>query len=278
MSCSADNIAISDRASPLDTICINKASSAELEESIRSMYKWYDNAHICIIYLAATTNASAMGVDFWFTRGWTLQELVAPKYIKFYEMRWNQLVADWSNDKTNPVILRNIESATMISHGDMTALSAVPISRRMQWAARREVIRGEDAAYSLMGIFNVNISTAYGEGPEQAFLHLLKEILNTATNDMIDIFNWAGEYPVHDSPLLPSSPKAYLRSWASAFPSYFPIPHCHIAPSVIIMRLSISKLLCLISRIPTMFSRPKFSISSRVLPSIAPELELRSQS
>jgi hypothetical protein len=139
----------------LDTVCINKASSAELDESIRSMYKWYGNAHICITYLAATMNASAMGADPWFTRGWTLQELVAPKYIKFYDMRWNKLVADWSNDRTNPVILRNIESATMISPG---ALAAVPISRRMQWAARREVTRGEDAAYSLMGIFNVNIS------------------------------------------------------------------------------------------------------------------------
>jgi hypothetical protein len=195
----------------------------------------------------------------------------------------------------------------MFSHGDMAALAAVPISRRMQWAARREVTRGEDAAYSLMDIFNVNISTAYGEGPEQAFLRLLKEILNTATNDVIDIFNWAGEHAVHNLPLLPSIPlKAYLRSCPAdqlrmgrpmepltlthlglripvvlllAAPTTNPaLSYRSISDYYATVNIQTSKPHIPASRVPTMFSTPKFSISSRVLPSIAPELELRLQS
>ncbi|KAF9473343.1 hypothetical protein BDN70DRAFT_817373, partial [Pholiota conissans] len=165
----------------MDTVCINKDSSSELDESIRSMYAWYKRSEICIVYLSETQHITQVQYDAWFTRGWTLQELLAPKLLKFYSSAWIKLAHDW-NDKTNSNILSSIEQATTITsfelhHGHDVSILHVPMSRRMQWAAFRKVTREEDMAYSLMGIFNVSISIAYGEGADRAFLRLLEEIM-----------------------------------------------------------------------------------------------------
>ncbi|KAF9477473.1 hypothetical protein BDN70DRAFT_765366, partial [Pholiota conissans] len=177
----------------MDTICINKESSSELDESIRSMYKWYCDASICITYLAHTSTLSDMLYDPWFTRGWTLQELLAPSKIKFYSMGWEKLVSD-DNDKESLPIISQISAATTITSDEIMTFtndSSIPHSRKMQWAANRQVTREEDTAYSLMGIFNISISIAYGEGAERAFFRLLKKILASSKN-VSDIFNWAG--------------------------------------------------------------------------------------
>jgi hypothetical protein len=188
----------------MDTVCINKESSAELDESIRSMFKWYRDASICLTYLAKTHVLSDMSCDPWFTRGWTLQELLAPSRFKFYTAHWGVL-APGANDKFNPLIHMQITAATSITSTellkflpeDVTAGGVVyrkdgysGISRRMEWAARRRVTREEDQAYSLMGLFNVSMSIAYGEGAERAFLRLLKKILAASTYNS-DMFNWA---------------------------------------------------------------------------------------
>ncbi|KAF9470645.1 hypothetical protein BDN70DRAFT_845784, partial [Pholiota conissans] len=175
----------------MDTVCINKSSSSELDESIRSMYKWYRSADVCITYLAETVSLAEISKDPWFTRGWTLQELLAPYTLKFYNRDWKQLT-QYKNDKQNRKILQKIEEATTISEEELSVDCKVPISRKMQWAANREVTREEDIAYSLMGVFGVSMSIAYGEGCEQAFVHLIKEILNISKNDVLDILNWAG--------------------------------------------------------------------------------------
>lgn len=201
----------------MDTICINKDSSAELDESIRSMYKWYEGAHPCITYLAETVNLSDMHNDSWFTRGWTLQELLAPSEIRFYNVHWNKLVESDKNNKKNPIILKQIEEATTITVRELQPdkLLSIPISRRMQMAAKRQVTREEDSAYSLMGIFNVSIPTAYGEGSRRAFYRLLQEILNSTSYRITDIFNWAGFDFSGISSLLPSSLQAYLHRSSS---------------------------------------------------------------
>ncbi|KJA17720.1 hypothetical protein HYPSUDRAFT_46055 [Hypholoma sublateritium FD-334 SS-4] len=203
----------------IDTICINKESSSELDESIRSMYNWYQSASMCITYLADTSNPSEMHRDTWFTRGWTLQELIAPRHIKFHDANWQQIIPGMENDKKNPQIILQIKRATGIVKDELeTVLSKTPISRRMQWAAHRRVTREEDMAYSLMGIFDVSISIAYGEGAERAFVRLLKEILNTSTHNVLDIVNWGhGDTPsernqaIRTSALLPPGPQYYLR-------------------------------------------------------------------
>ncbi|KAF9473348.1 hypothetical protein BDN70DRAFT_817375, partial [Pholiota conissans] len=176
----------------MDTVCINKDSSSELDESIRSMYAWYERADICIVYLSETQTITQIPYDTWFTRGWTLQELLAPKILKFYSSKWIQL-AQGSNDKTNFNILGFIRQATTITpfelHRGISFLH-VPLSRRMQWAASREVTREEDMAYSLMGVFDVSISIAYGEGADRAFLRLLEEIMKKAPSGALDLLNW----------------------------------------------------------------------------------------
>ncbi|KAF9473344.1 hypothetical protein BDN70DRAFT_817378, partial [Pholiota conissans] len=161
----------------MDTICINKDSSSELDESIRSMYAWYKRSHVCIVYLSETMTVSQIPQDSWFTRGWTLQELLAPERLKFYGADWTKLESLGVNDKDG--LITYIEQATTISHAEITNVACTPFSRRMQWAASRKVTREEDVAYSLMGIFNMSISIAYGEGADRAFRRLLKEILTS---------------------------------------------------------------------------------------------------
>ncbi|KAF9471239.1 hypothetical protein BDN70DRAFT_820256, partial [Pholiota conissans] len=179
----------------MDTVCIDKSSSSELDESIRSMYKWYEDSSICITHLAESSSIADMANDSWFTRGWTLQELIAPKILKFYDCNWNQLTSSFQvNDKSHEGVQDQIKLATSITKGELALhyMPNHPISRRMQWAAKRRVTRGEDTAYSLMGIFDVSMSIAYGEGTGLAFSRLLKEIINTTKDGVLDIFNWAG--------------------------------------------------------------------------------------
>ncbi|KAF9482060.1 hypothetical protein BDN70DRAFT_853982 [Pholiota conissans] len=199
----------------MDTICINKESSSELDESIRSMYNWYERAGVCIVYLADTEKLSDISIDRWFTRGWTLQEMLSPKLLKFYNSNWDQFMPDSNNDKwcaDGSEIMEQIKRATTISREELNDLDKLSLSRRMQLAATREVTREEDTAYSLMGIFSVSISTAYGEGGETAFLRLLREILGSHSDRIFDLFNWAGpDRASSASTILPTRPQQYLH-------------------------------------------------------------------
>ncbi|KAF9483345.1 hypothetical protein BDN70DRAFT_329371 [Pholiota conissans] len=201
----------------MDTVCINKSSSSELDESIRSMYKWYEDATICITYLADSSSIDDMANDRWFTRGWTLQELFAPKYLNFYSCDWQRVETDTTwNDKECYDIQQVITSATGITRNHMDYPKLASISTKMRWAAKRQVTRAEDASYSLMGLFGVSMSIAYGEGPERAFARLVNEIINTMPGeDILDIFNFGGGPGTFDSTLhgfLPLNPKVYLDS------------------------------------------------------------------
>ncbi|KAH9950140.1 hypothetical protein B0H21DRAFT_687311, partial [Amylocystis lapponica] len=156
-----------------DTCCINKLSSAELDESIRSMYRWYSNAEICIVHLASTNALEDMEKDAWFTRGWTLQELLASSRIKFVNKDWEPLLPEESNDKSDTEFLEAISRITEIPIFDLRRFTASTdrIREKMAWAAKRKTTRVEDVAYSLIGIFNVTLVVAYGEG-DRAFYRL----------------------------------------------------------------------------------------------------------
>lgn len=201
----------------MDTVCINKESSSELDESIRSMFDWYTRADVCIIHLNDTQTLLDIHRDTWFTRGWTLQELLAPRWIKFCNRNWEYFVPDASaNDKSETrEIMSQIDKATSITYSELVfGIDDISLSRRMQMAASRKVTREEDTAYSLMGIFNVSISTAYGEGAERAFFRLLRAILESNSKGVLDFLNWAGLLPW--SPqlttfILPPSPKYYIH-------------------------------------------------------------------
>jgi hypothetical protein len=217
----------------MDTICINKDSSSELDESIRSMYKWYAGSDICITYLAETVALDDIHRDPWFTRGWTFQELLAPDCMTFYSKHWRKFVPyTHLGDKYNPYILNQISKATSITKDDLHASNDLPISRKMQLAAKRNVMREEDIAYSLMGVCGVSISIAYGEGAERAFFRLMTEVLNTSRK-VVDIFNCAQkEHPERPS-IIPSGPLAYLQCskdvmWMRHYPPIEPLLLTHV--------------------------------------------------
>lgn len=184
----------------LDTVCINKESSSELDESIRSMYKWYRESHVCITYLSEVSMVPFMHRDSWFTRGWTLQELLAPRNIRFYNKDWLPLVSthstlpgSGSNSIDSVDIQSQIQNATGITKLELDLckqgnIEKIYVSRRIELAASRNVTRAEDMAYSLMGILGVEITIAYGEGKERAFFRLVRELLNSSKN-ILDVFN-----------------------------------------------------------------------------------------
>lgn len=184
----------------MDTVCINKDSSSELDESIRSMYKWYRLAYICVAYLAETRELESMHADPWFTRGWTLQELLAPADVRFYNMDWEPFHMSLTGD-----VVKQIEKATTITWVEKAEPAAIPLSRKMQLAVNRKVTREEDEVYSLMGLLGVEISIAYGEGAQRALTRLMREVLSS-TKHVLDIFNHG--YTFSDR-LVPSSIKDY---------------------------------------------------------------------
>ncbi|KAG1843277.1 hypothetical protein DFJ58DRAFT_45472 [Suillus subalutaceus] len=194
-----------------DTCCIDKTSSSELDESLRSMFKWYRNSSICIAYLAQTVRVADLEKDLWFTRGWTLQELLAPKRLKFFGAGWLPLTMQ-DNDKADYHVIKMIERITSISSRELGDFipGSHDVAKRMTWAANRKTTRGEDMAYSLMGIFHVVLPIAYGEGSERAFFRLVEAIIQTS--DDLRIFNWAGRPAItnHPSRALPFSPRCYV--------------------------------------------------------------------
>lgn len=195
-----------------DTCCIDKSSSTELDDSIRSMFRWYRNSTICIVHLAQSETLDLMMSDEWMERGWTLQELLAPQRIKFYNKHWMPLTGD-RNDKSRESIeiFGILQRATGIPSEDLHAFYPKAYHRvdeRMTWAARRRTTRVEDVAYSLMGIFDVSMQIAYGEGGERAFSRLTEAIMKAGDPS---VFNWKGSAASHHtSRAIPQSPQSFV--------------------------------------------------------------------
>jgi len=151
----------------VDTCCINKQNKAELTHSINSMFRWYRNASRCYVYLSDVSTRN-WEVNFresrWFTRGWTLQELLAPASVEFFSFEGKRL-----GDKSS--LQKQICKATNISPSALQgeSLSQFHIDERMRWIEHRETGREEDKAYSLLGIFGVSMVPDYSEGVAKAF-------------------------------------------------------------------------------------------------------------
>lgn len=188
----------------IDTCCIDKSSSAELSEAINSMFTWYANAEVCYAYLSDVTmreghsgaevNTAEFEQSRWFTRGWTLQELLAPSEVMFFSRDWvhfgeRSSLANWLMDITriDEAVLRNKVRLLERSR----PLFQRSIAQRMSWAARRQTTRPEDMAYCLMGIFSVKMPMLYGEGGEKAFLRLQEEIMKQSDDQTI--FAWTNK-------------------------------------------------------------------------------------
>ncbi|PVH67854.1 HET-domain-containing protein, partial [Cadophora sp. DSE1049] len=174
----------------IDTCCIDKSSSAELSEAINSMYSWYSEATVCYVYLqdvipSDSTEKSVRQLQDsrWFTRGWTLQELLASQTVKFYDSSWNII-------GTKNRLHRQLSQITQIPEIILqyrTHLKSVGVAQRMSWAANRLTTRVEDMAYCLLGLFDVNMPLLYGEG-DRAFIRLQEEILKVSDDQ--SLFAW----------------------------------------------------------------------------------------
>ncbi|KAL9107300.1 MAG: hypothetical protein Q9227_007752 [Pyrenula ochraceoflavens] len=172
----------------VDTCCINKGNSSELIQSINSMYKWYAKSTICLAYLPdVSPTMTEIGDSEWWQRGWTLQELIAPKALEFYN-------ADWDYIGSKHELHQQIHQITGISPDVLNGASPseCSIAQRMSWAANRITTHTEDRAYSLLGLFDVSLPMIYGEG-SKAFLRLQEEIIRKS--DDHSIFAWRHGFP-----------------------------------------------------------------------------------
>ncbi|KAF6817877.1 Vegetative incompatibility protein HET-E-1-like protein 13 [Colletotrichum plurivorum] len=209
----------------VDSCCIDKTSSAELGEAINSMYRWYQQSHVCYAYLedvfdtrihdvraSGSASSAAFARSGWFGRGWTLQELIAPSKVVFYNAAWRKLA-----EKRD--IVEQLEGITGIDEFVLRGGSPqrVSVGRRMSWAAGRKTTRPEDIAYSLLGIFDVNMPLLYGEGLN-AFTRLQEQILQQS--DDHTLFAWrASKESAEKEPLrglLARSPDEFanFRDWS----------------------------------------------------------------
>ncbi|OSD00397.1 hypothetical protein PYCCODRAFT_1479280 [Trametes coccinea BRFM310] len=173
----------------IDTCCINKASSTELSEAINSMFAWYARATVCYAYYlhdvddAKPAEGSSFAQSAWFTRGWTLQELIAPINVIFLSRSWTPVASKHT-------VAKLLQEITGIDAGVLRGprrLQDVSVARRMGWAATRRTTRLEGRAYCLMGIFDVKMPTIYGEGAE-AFIRLQEETIKRTAD--LSILAW----------------------------------------------------------------------------------------
>ncbi|KAF2686139.1 HET-domain-containing protein [Lentithecium fluviatile CBS 122367] len=158
----------------VDTCCINKADAVEVQDAINSMFRWYQKAAQCYVYLADVSikkREAAFRQSRWFTRGWTLQELLAPHTVKFFSKE-----GTWLGDKKG--LERQIYEITGIPRRVLQGAPLHGFSKedRLSWSEGRHTARREDRAYSLLGIFGISMVPNYGEGEEYAFKRLHKEI------------------------------------------------------------------------------------------------------
>ncbi|GKU07100.1 unnamed protein product [Fusarium langsethiae] len=180
----------------VDTCCIDKTSSAELSEAINSMFLWYRKSDACYVYLQdvpSTESPVSQGSQFrhsrWFTRGWTLQELLAPHEVIFLASDWQEIGTKATLSSTISEITK-IDIKTLVGH----TWTHVSIAMIMSWASMRQTTRLEDQAYSLLGLFDVNMPLIYGEG-HKAFYRLQVEIMKLSNDD--SLFAWSTE-PLQD--------------------------------------------------------------------------------
>ncbi|KAI0450504.1 hypothetical protein F5B21DRAFT_517424 [Xylaria acuta] len=150
----------------IDTCCIDKANTVELAEAINSMFRWYRRASVCYAYLSDVPSndiprdpASKFRASRWFQRGWTLQELLAPENLRFYDSEWCNI----GNRGELCPVLEEITGVPRVFLLGITESHTASIAQRIAWAAQRETKRKEDLAYCLLGIFDVTMSMIYGE-------------------------------------------------------------------------------------------------------------------
>lgn len=178
----------------IDTCCIDKSNNTEFSEAINSMFRWYRESTKCYVYLSDVSMNDCNHTDEvshswepafwnsrWFTRGWTLQELLAPVSVDFFSVEGKLLGSKKSLE-------RQVQEITGISAKALRggALSAFTVKERFSWAQSRLTKREEDQVYCLLGLFDVHMPPIYGEGKESALRRLWQEIHNRSRSYPLD--------------------------------------------------------------------------------------------
>ncbi|KAF5003997.1 hypothetical protein FDECE_9497 [Fusarium decemcellulare] len=193
-----------------DTCCIDKTDYSVQSAALNSMFEWYRNAHVCCVYLDDVDPRNDVGPleqfrqSKWFTRGWTLQELIAPLQVVFFDKDWNEIGTKSSLSGVITEITQIPEEVIL-----MNQAKEMSIAQRMSWAAGRETSRVEDRAYSIMGLLGVSIPMLYGEG-EKAFERLQIEIMKTSDDQ--SLFAWSRVGDGKPCGLLATSPDDFTGS------------------------------------------------------------------
>ncbi|THU83240.1 hypothetical protein K435DRAFT_432655 [Dendrothele bispora CBS 962.96] len=166
-----------------DTCCIHHGNYGQVSQDINSMFDYYKNSEICFVYLHDLHERDVRFIRTeWFTRGWTLQELIAPSLVKFFNKEWGCL-----SDKRDLRDSRNIYRRTMIPiqilRGERS-IEDVDLKERMSWSLTRKTTKEEDQAYCLLGLLGVTMETNYGEGVEMAFQRLSRVLCERYPDQM----------------------------------------------------------------------------------------------
>ena len=168
----------------VDTCCIDKWNLGELSYAINSMFRWYQNAVKCYVFLSDVPTSTVANAHLhqniweasfrksrWFTRGWTLQELIAPASVEFFSSQLQRL-GDKQSLEQQIHEITDIPVKALRGH----PLGNFSVAKRMAWAKSRQTTEAEDGAYCLLGIFGISMLLDYGEGKENALNRLQKEV------------------------------------------------------------------------------------------------------
>jgi len=213
----------------VDTCCIDKTSSAELSEAINSMFKWYAQSEMCLVYLSDVPGDSrppfhpdsAFRTSRWFTRGWTLQELLAPSVLCFYSQDWKPigwLFKKHEAPETTSSLVPTVAELTGIPIHIISGarVDNAAVSAKMSWVSKRQTTRVEDMAYCMLGLFGVHMPLLYGEG-HRAFTRLQEEIIKVSVDHTIFAWRYGADMPqpgatkTRFNNLLAESPSDFVR-------------------------------------------------------------------
>ena len=205
-----------------DTCCIDRSDHFVLQEALVAMFKWYQGSALMIVFLRGVPSSSPRGAlagSVWNTRGWTLQEYIAAKKVRFYTEDWT-LYRDLQlpNHKESSEVVAEMEQATGVSAQQLMLLrpGLTSIREKLRLASTRSTTRVEDAAYSLLGIFSaVGIPAIYGEG-KASLGRLLANILTRSGE--VSILAWTGE-PSEFNSCLPARITVYSEPATSHVPA-----------------------------------------------------------
>ncbi|KAG1758674.1 heterokaryon incompatibility protein-domain-containing protein [Suillus occidentalis] len=196
----------------VDTCCIDQNNHVELQKSLNSTFAWYHHSALTVVYLSDVSPSSKSGAlakSAWNTRGWTVPEFLASKVIRFYQQDWTLYLNDVSpNHKESVKIMHESEDVTGIDAHALVAFQPGMRDARekLQWVSTRVTTVPEDIAYSLFGIFGIQLPILYGENAQNALGRLLQEIV--ARSGDITALDWIGQ-PSEFNSCLPADITSY---------------------------------------------------------------------